>query len=165
MKTDNGLVEAQRHSIERSPEWHKVELLHLKRQPRCQCCSRVDSIQTHHIFPFHYCIALGRADLELYDGIDGTGTDGNLISLCETSEKIKTDDHHLLLGHLKDFKSSNLRVKEDVKIYSNLTQNQILLNETYKLKLPLKLKPLDEMTQQEKDDLRNLMDKTFPLKN
>jgi len=32
-------------------------------------------LQVHHIFPFHYCIALGRPDLEL--------DDRNLITLCE----------------------------------------------------------------------------------
>jgi hypothetical protein len=32
----------------------------------------------HHIFPFHYCIALGRPDLEL--------DDRNLITLCEDEQ-------------------------------------------------------------------------------
>jgi hypothetical protein len=55
----------------RSPEWPRVERLHLQRQPRCMCCkpgaNTRAGLQVHHIFPFHYCIALGRPDLELDD--------------------------------------------------------------------------------------------------
>ena len=56
----------------------------------------------HHIFPFHYCIALGRPDLEL--------DDRNLITLCEDEAGKPGQNHHLLVGHLDDFESSNLAV-------------------------------------------------------
>jgi len=55
----------------RSPEWPRVERVHLRRQPRCMCCKPGTNpragLQVHRIFPFHYCIALGRPDLELDD--------------------------------------------------------------------------------------------------
>jgi hypothetical protein len=59
-------------------------------------------LQVHHIFPFHYCIALGRPDLEL--------DDRNLITLCEDEAGKPGQNHHLLVGHLDDFESSNLAV-------------------------------------------------------
>src|ERR1700732_4714415 len=90
----------------RSPEWRRVERAHLARQPHCVCCKPGTHgrapLQVHHIFSFHYCRLLGRADLEL--------DDRNLITLCETEEGKPAPNHHLLVGHLDDFQSSNLRV-------------------------------------------------------
>jgi hypothetical protein len=153
MKKDNGLIEAQRHGIARSPEWPKVEKEHLMFFPLCAVCGISKAVQVHHIFPFHYCIALGRPDLEL--------DQRNLITLCETEEGRPTDDHHLLIGHLDDFKSSNLNVVNDSKIY-NETSLQIKDNKAWVLAKMGKLKALDLMTLQEKIDLLSLMNKTFP---
>lgn len=50
-------------------------------------------------------MALGRPDLEL--------DERNLITLCETEAGSAAENHHLLIGHLDDFESSNLSVVED----------------------------------------------------
>ena len=72
-------VEAARCGVARSSRWPRIEKLHLSLQPKCACCGdKMDphaGMQVHHIFPFHYCIALGRPDLEL--------DLRNLITLCE----------------------------------------------------------------------------------
>ncbi|MBS2032966.1 MAG: hypothetical protein JST54_34155, partial [Deltaproteobacteria bacterium] len=55
--------------VARSSRWPRIEKLHLSLQPKCACCGdKMDpraGMQVHHIFPFHYSIALGRPDLEL----------------------------------------------------------------------------------------------------
>ncbi len=45
-----------------------------------------------NIFPFHYCIALGRPDLELGQR--------NLITLCEDEAGHPADNHHYEAGVL-----------------------------------------------------------------
>ena len=97
-----------RHGIQRSPAWPHAEKLHLQLQPTCVCCKPGmhpnAGVQVHHIFPFHYVIALGRPDLEL--------DQRNLITLCENEEGKPGENHHLLVGHLDSFQSSNLSVVE-----------------------------------------------------
>jgi len=149
---DNGLLEAKRQNIEmeRSDKWNEVREAYLKKFPDCAVCGSTKNLQVHHIFPFHYCIALGCPDLEL--------DDRNLITLCET----KGFDHHLLIGHFDDFKSSNLNVKNDVQTYHNLTEAQIRMNGSW-LKATLStITPLDEMSDQEKSDFTAKMNITYP---
>ncbi|GCE29115.1 hypothetical protein KDA_45990 [Dictyobacter alpinus] len=62
----------------------------------------------HHIKPFHLY-----PELEL--------DPGNLITLCE----IKGRTHHLLIGHLDDWQSYNLRVRADTKRYSHQSATAI----------------------------------------
>ncbi|MBS2033219.1 MAG: hypothetical protein JST54_35425, partial [Deltaproteobacteria bacterium] len=82
--------------VARSSRWPRIEKLHLSLQPKCACCGdKMDphaGMQVHHIFPFHYCIALGRPDLEL--------DLRNLITLCENEPGQPGENHHLLVGHL-----------------------------------------------------------------
>jgi hypothetical protein len=106
-------------------------------------------VQVHHIFPFHYCVLLGWPDLEL--------DQRNLITLCETESGHVEENHHLLIGHLDDFKSSNLDVVNDAKkTFSGMTADQIKADPRWQLK------PLDKMSQQEKDDFTAQMNKVFP---
>src|SRR5579863_6845544 len=107
---DHGEQEALRTGVRpRSPKWHGVEEAHLAKEPHCECCkpntNEKAGVQVHHKFPFHYCIALGRPDLEL--------DDRNLITLCEDEAGKPGQNHHLLVGHLDDFQSSNLAVVVD----------------------------------------------------
>jgi len=144
----------------RSPMWPRAERKHLKLQPCCQACTPGTGlefkVQVHHIFPFHYAVALGRADLEL--------DDRNLITLCETEAGHPADNHHLLVGHLGDFKQGNLTVKQDCTIYQGLKPEQIQAKEEWNLEKKLgRIKDLDVMTDKEKKELRKLMDTTFPL--
>ena len=143
----------------RSPEWPKVEKAHLAKNPHCACCAPGANLsagqQVHHKFPFHCCIALGRPDLEL--------DDRNLITLCEDEEGKPGENHHLLVGHLDDFQSSNLDVVVDAdKTFHGMAAAAIKDNAEWKAKVVRRLKPLDQMTEEDKAEFTALMNKTFP---
>jgi hypothetical protein len=107
------------------------------------------------MFPFHYCIALGRPDLEL--------DDRNLITLCEDEESTAGQNHHLLVGHLDDFQSSNLDVAEDAaKTFHGMTAAVITVDPRWVKKKAARLAPLEQMTTAAKDAFREAMDRRFP---
>jgi hypothetical protein len=157
---DRGLNESVRCGVAeaRSPEWPRVEKEHLRIQPHCACCkpgtNEGASLQVHHKFPFHYCIALGRPDLEL--------DQRNLITLCENTKDKPSDDHHLLIGHLDNFQSSNLNVDKDVVTFNGMTAAQIKADPRWRTDEKGRLKPLNEMTQDDKNAFISLMNSTFP---
>lgn len=153
---DRGYLEAQRHGISRSPQWAKVERSFLLKHPKCEACNKnIFHVQVHHVFPFHYCIALGFPQLEL--------DERNLITLCETTSAVPSDDHHLLIGHFDDFKSSNLTVRQDVIKYRGLNQVSIKNNSDWLAAKVNKVKPLDEMTDQDKQDFIALIKSTYGI--
>ena len=162
-KVDHGHEEAQRHGIARSPQWPAVSRKFVKDHPTCAatgpnclCSHGRTALQTHHRIPFHYCIALGRPDLEL--------DDRNFIALCEHQKGAPAENHHLLIGHADAFVSSNLSVEEDAtKTFLGMTADQIKADPVFAARVASRLKPLDEMTADEKTALRALMDSTFPL--
>lgn len=82
----------------RSSSWPKVRKEHLSEHPTCALCGGKESLEVHHIHPFHL-----KPELEL----DIT----NLITLCEA--KKDGVNCHLLFGHLGNFKSFNFNVKPD----------------------------------------------------
>jgi hypothetical protein len=150
----HGEIEAKRHGIERSPEWSKIEKSFVLRFPNCAACKITQShVQVHHVFPFHYCIILGRPDLEL--------DPRNLITLCETTHLCPSDNHHLLLGHFDDFKSANLNVRQDVIKYKGFNLNSIKNNSEWQEACNHKLKPLDEMTDEDRENFKHLMNNTY----
>jgi hypothetical protein len=158
---DRGEAEAERNGIERSPEWPRVERAHLVEQPSCQCCKpgadATAGKQVHHIFPFHYCVALGRPDLEL--------DDRNLITLCQDEEGKPGQDHHLLVGHLDDFQSSNLGVTEDAaRTFFGMDANAIRADAAWVAKCKSRLVPLDQMTDADKKAFEAAMNTRFPRK-
>jgi hypothetical protein len=157
---DHGLLEATTHGIARSPHWAAVERAHKLLQPTCVCCANQvpgGSVQVHHKFPFHYAIALGRPDLEL--------DDRNLITLCETETGSEGANHHLLVGHLADFRSSNLTVEDDaLKTFHGMSSDEIRANPIWHSKVAARLKPLSQMTQADKDVFTKLMNDTYPKK-
>ena len=154
-----GTAVAAEHGVARSPHWPGVEKAVLAANPHCIACAPGQvsgGLQVHHVFPLHYCIALGRPDLEL--------DPRNLVVLCETEEGKPGENHHLLLGHLGDFKEGNLDVRSFAVTYNGQKLDQIRENANYKLAVQnQKLKALNLMSAQEKQALRALMDKTFPL--
>jgi len=81
----------------RSSKWPSVRAAHLKAHPACEACGGRDSLEVHHIQPFHI-----RPELEL----DQT----NLITLCGA-------DCHLVFGHLHAWARVNDRVVDDVRSY------------------------------------------------
>ena len=90
-RADQGAQIAAAFGIRRSPHWPEVVKEHLALQPTCVCClPNIElkvGLQVHHIFPFHYCIALGRPNLEL--------DERNLITLCGKSHGGTGANHHL----------------------------------------------------------------------
>lgn len=151
---DNGNLEAQRHGIARSPEWEKVEKSFKLKNPICAACNTsLFAVQVHHVFPFHYCILLDRPDLEL--------DPRNLITLCETTHTCQSNDHHLLLGHLDDFKSANLNIRQDVLMFKGQNIMTIKNNTTWQEKAKNKLKSFDEMDDEDKENFKQLMNTTY----
>jgi len=78
----------------RSPEWWRVRLEHLAREPECQCCGGTKKLEVHHILPVHIA---QQYELE----------PNNLITLCEER------GCHFLIGHLADWRCWNPLVRED----------------------------------------------------
>lgn len=156
MKIDNGQQVANEHGIkERSPYWHHVQETYLHDNPKCAICGATEGIQVHHKNPFHYCISLGRPDLEL--------DPRNLISLCESESGKPENNHHLLIGHLNDFKSSNLDIDTDVIKYHGMTLQEIKEStEWQQEELSKRLKPLNEMSDSEKQEYRKQLDTLLP---
>ena len=154
MKTDNGAIVAQAHGIDRSEYWPEVEKAHKAMEPACAVCGIVDAIQVHHVIPFHYAIHLGRSDLEL--------DHRNLTSLCESESGKPEQNHHLLIGHLNNFKSSNTKVREDSQKYHGKTLQEIKESTEWQDEASKKMPLLDEMTPEQKKDLRETMDLLYP---
>lgn len=97
------LVDGKRNWGEkRSKDWPKVRDLHLKENPVCAVCGCKVGVEVHHIKPFHLY-----PELELETS--------NLISLCET--KKYGVNCHLFFGHLGNYRSENLHLLDDVKIW------------------------------------------------
>jgi hypothetical protein len=156
---DHDAHEASRHGHARSPAWHRVERAHLASHPRCVCCADGQSVgepvQVHHIFPFHYCVALGRPDLEL--------DDRNLITLCESEKGRHAPNHHLLIGHLDSFQSSNLHLMHDAThVFHGLDEPQIKSSTHYQHMMKHRLKPLDKLSDDEKNAFVQAMNHRFP---
>ncbi len=81
----------------RSPRWPAVRKVHLKTNPTCAACGTRDKLEVHHIHPFH-----------IYPELELVGS--NLLTLCETGGNC-----HLMIGHLKNFKSYNIAVRKDAE--------------------------------------------------
>ena len=82
----------------RSYKWPSARAKHLVLNPICEVCGGRDSVEVHHIQPFHI-----HPDLELYPE--------NLMTLCES--KKKGVNCHLFFGHLGNFKTINPTAPED----------------------------------------------------
>ena len=87
-------------SVKRSGKWPKVEKAHLADHPGCAVCGATKQVNVHHVKPYHLF-----PELELEAG--------NLITLC-----CGEHDHHLLFGHLGDFKAFNPTVRADAEIWA-----------------------------------------------
>ena len=144
---DPGEAVARAHGIERSAHWPGVAHAHLQLEPRCVCCgSRAElgqAVQVHHVFPFHCCVARGRPDPEL--------DLRNLITLCQSERGRPEEDHHLRVGHLDWFESSNLEVRRDAeRVFRGKGGAEIRASRAWKERAGRRLKPLRAMTDAEK---------------
>jgi len=128
-KVDNGLAAASATRIAyRSPHWPTVEKSFKVKHPNCIACDEKNygkvGIQIHHaIIPYHLAIMCGRPDLEL--------DERNLRSLCETTHDTPAPNHHIVLGHLKNFRSWNSNLDADAVKYKGMTEEQILSHKEY----------------------------------
>lgn len=86
----------------RSPKWDEVRKSHLKESPTCKVCDTkgnvLNPLNVHHVRPFHL-----HPELEL--------DDSNLITLCRRC--------HFLIGHLDNWSSWNVNVREDAEHIRN----------------------------------------------
>jgi len=153
---DHGNTEALRtigHG--RSSRWPAIEKAFRKIHPQCVCCAVPSTrhVQIHHRFPFHYCVALGRPDLEL--------DVRNLITLCE-GPRASDPDHHLLIGHLADWQSADLDVAEAAITFRGMSEAEIRKDPRWIMKVAARLRPLDQMTGKDKIAFTQRMNATFP---
>lgn len=150
-------TDAKKHEEERSPDWERFRNNFIAKNPACVCCGKTQDqvgLQAHHVFPFHYAKKLGRPELEL--------DERNLITLCETEAGKPSEDHHLLIGHLGDFESSNLDVRLDAKVFVNRTKDQIKNDTGWQQKHENKLPHLERMTADEQDAFMWAMQEIYP---
>lgn len=96
-------------SAKRDPRWPAVRAAHLKEQPRCACCGGDETLEVHHILPFHRHPAL-----EL--------NPKNLITLCEDPKNGIVC--HLAVGHLGNYKSFNINAKQDAETWRQKITNR-----------------------------------------
>jgi 5-methylcytosine-specific restriction endonuclease McrA len=118
-KIDHGAHIAMQHGHQRSSQWGRVEKEHLQREPACVACGyKGRHLQVHHIKPFHL-----HPQLEL--------DPNNLITLCAARGR----EHHLLLGHLDEWKSYNEHIRADVKHFYRKSAAQIRADLKWQKKL------------------------------
>jgi hypothetical protein len=87
----------------------------------------------------------------------------NLVTLCEDEKGKPAQNHHLLVGHLDDFQSSNLAVLEDAAAkFHGMSAEQIRSNPDWKQMVTQRLKPLSEMSEQDKQAFAQAMNQRFP---
>lgn len=155
---DHGLAESLRCGItQRSHHWHSVEKAFRTAHPFCAACNPLAPIahiglQVHHIRPFHICIMCGRPDLEL--------DPRNLVTLGETEHDSPAPNHHLLLGHLDDFKSYNADVVADCRLFMNATTEQIRADARWLAKA--RGRPGDAWTPEQIAAFKLILDRDLP---
>ena len=156
---DQGARAAKVHGIHRSPLWPQVEQAHRARQPDCVACAIGTElrapVQVHHIIPFHFCVLLGRPDLEL--------DPRNLITLCEAERHQKAPNHHLLIGHFEDWQSFNYSVTADAQEkWHGMTEPQIRILAEWRSLRASRPSHWEHMTSEQKETLKNFLDTNFP---
>ena len=146
--SEHGTLVAARYGIARSAKWPAAERAHVARSPHCTACRRPGlRVEVHHIFPFHFCVCLGRADLEL--------DERNLVTLCP--------EHHLLLGHFDDYESMNLRVRGEARgRFHGMTDVQLRASDAWRKLAARRPAHLGEMTRDRRRELRETMDRHMP---
>lgn len=140
--------------LKRSDKWPEVERTFRLSHPNCAACDST-AVQVHHVLPFHFAILLGRPDLEL--------DPRNLITLCEAEKGKTANDHHLLLGHLDDFQSYNRNARQYALLYRGRTVAAIRADGGWRVAAGARPGPWASMTDQDKADLRALMDSLYPM--
>ena len=156
LQKDHGAVAAASHDIQRSPHWSAVVKSFLKKDSKCDVCqestiwSGIFAHQVHHIHAFHFCVLLGRPDLEL--------DHRNLCILCQ----VPGQHHHLLIGHLGEFRSYNPQVAEFAQRYRGWSKAAIEADPFYQQAAANRPKVWGDLTLSEKTAMRAMLDRTLP---
>lgn len=88
----------------RSKDWPALRKKHLDKQPCCQACGSCLKPEVHHIVPVH---------LDPSRELDPD----NLITLCDKY-------CHFVFGHLMNYKSWNIDIIKDAKVYNDKLKNK-----------------------------------------
>jgi|GEM_PF-2288009 len=146
------------HEESRNEKWPEYRDAYLKTNGKCAVCGATKDLQVHHIYPVSYIYAVGREDLEL--------NFKNYMTLCETEHGSVGENHHLLIGHLDNFKSRNSNVKGDTARFKAAahTEAAIKADSKWKAEKATRPKPAENMTQSEKDDLKKELEDVFGAK-
>ena len=156
---DQGAKAAKAHGVHRSHLWPEVEKAHRAKFPDCACCASGTNlqapVQVHHIIPFHFCILLGRPDLEL--------DQRNLLTLCEADRLHTAPDHHLLVGHFRDWQSFNYSVATDAaEKWHGMSEPQIQILAEWQSLRASRPSHWEHMTDEQKQTLKMYLATNFP---
>ena len=87
----------------------------------------------------------------------------NLITLCGKSHDGIGENHHLWIGHLDNFQSSNLSVVRDAKkTFFGIEADEIRNDMRWQRRRKRRLEPLDLMDEEERAALVDLMERRMP---
>jgi hypothetical protein len=143
--------------INRSPLWNETRKNYLVKFPKCAVCGDSSNVEVHHKFPFHFVVAMDRPDLEL--------DEDNFITLCEDT----VHDHHLLIGHVDDWKSFNhpanpKQLDAFVTRFKGKDENFIKADATFKAAHAAKPPHLEKMSAADIQAFKLLLLQTIPIK-
>lgn len=88
----------------RSSNWKQIRKKHLDKQPCCASCGSCTKPEVHHIVPVH---------IDPSKELD----EDNLITLCDKY-------CHFVFGHLMNWKSYNINILEDAKVFNEKINNK-----------------------------------------
>ncbi len=147
-------------SLPRSPQWPRVERAHLKKQPHCVCCkpgtNTHGGLQVHHMFPFHYCVALGRPD-------SSSSTVATSSPSARTSRASPARTTTCWWGTWTTSGRRTSTCSIDARItFFGMTAAAIRADARWKAKAQRRLAPLDAMSHADKAAFVDRMNRRFP---
>lgn len=151
LEQSDAMIHTQ-YGISRSGKWPAAEKRHLEIQPACLVCGTTKKLAVHHVYPFHFVIALGRPDLEI--------DERNLRTLCSGDQ---VDQHHLLVGHLDDWQSYNPQLEHSIAFCHLLTARQIRSLPHWLLLHANKPPHLSLMSNQQRSAMLVLLNRLMPV--
>jgi hypothetical protein len=105
------------------------------------------------MFPVSHICALGRPELDL--------DDRNFMALCESENGDVAQNHHLLIGHLADWKSMNENMVKDAQKFVSKTAVQIKADSHWKTEEASKPKHASQLTASDNAHLLGLIEAKF----